>query len=821
MPKTISPSSDVQTPPPAKVSAGNTPHSPCLQIPAWEHHLPHHYIVASTPSTLKLQVEIETTDTQQTQSVVALLDSGATGLFLNTDYVQQHHLTTHPLSHPITVYNVNGMLNEAGSIHFVMDLVLCYQDHSEQAAFAVTSLGKQDMILGFTWLCEHNPGIDWSKEEAHKEQRAITCEHAAVCACDAGHLPYADLDLLSPLPLAQPSTRMSEVLESPDETIEVGDRIYATTLCPPPTVAEIQASQTTFQHLAEAFAANSQPKLSHSTIPNHLYDFEDVSSKASFDSLPEHKQWDHAIELIPDAEPSSCKVYPLTLCEQDELDAFLQENLSSGQIQPSKSPMASPVFFIKKKDGSLCLVQDYLVLNAMTVKNHYPLPLISELVNNLCSACYLTKLDVCWSYNNVCIKEGDDLKAAFQTNCRLFELLVMFFGLTNSPATFQTMMNDIFHDLIAEGVVCMYLDDILIYTKTLEEHCQVISIVLECLHQHQLYLKPEKCEFEQTQVENLGLIILHGTANMDPIKVAGVAEWPEPRDKKEVQAFLDTCNLCLPTKPCCQALMGQLHPLPIPAACWSVTLVDFIVELPDAHGLTSYLPTPHALPWEWPACTGRMSGNSTVCWMGVKLHTTMAYYPQSDGQTEHVNQELEQYLCLFCNERQDDWDELLPDTEFQYNNHVHSSTQMSPFFLDTGKHPCMGFEPWACPSENDSVNKFVNWMRRAQEEAKAALVKAKEDMAQYYDCRRTPAPVYKPGDCLCQLHPAFNVVKLFLVPEDPIPGHPPKPPPLPVLVNNEEEYEVEEILDSRVFQGKLKFKVKWKGYGIKDISWEL
>ncbi|KAG5716189.1 hypothetical protein E4T56_gene10769 [Termitomyces sp. T112] len=117
--------------------------------------------------------------------------------------------------------------------------------------------------------------------------------------------------------------------ESPDETIEVGDQIYATTLCLPPTVAEIWASQTTSQHLAEAFAANSQPKPFHSTVPNH-HNFEDVFSKASFDSLPEHKQWDHAIELIPDAEPSSCKVYPLAPHEQDKLDTFLQKNLSSG-----------------------------------------------------------------------------------------------------------------------------------------------------------------------------------------------------------------------------------------------------------------------------------------------------------------------------------------------------------------------------------------------------------------------------------------------------------------------------------------------------------
>ncbi|KAG5716012.1 hypothetical protein E4T56_gene2324 [Termitomyces sp. T112] len=186
------------------------------------------------------------------------------------------------------------------------------------------------MILGFTWLCEHNPEIDWTKEEAYKEQRAKVCEHAAVpppLAFPHREALYEDVQGAG---CESPEEEEGEGewthtpdAESPDETIEVGDLIYATTLCPPPTVAEIWASQTTSQHLAEAFVANSQPKPFHSTVPNHLHDFEDVFSKASFDSLPECKQWDHAIEPIPDAEPSSCMVYPLASCEQDELDAFL------------------------------------------------------------------------------------------------------------------------------------------------------------------------------------------------------------------------------------------------------------------------------------------------------------------------------------------------------------------------------------------------------------------------------------------------------------------------------------------------------------------
>ena len=129
-------------------------------------------------------------------------------------------------------------------------------------------------------------------------------------------------------------------------------------------------------------------------VLEYLCDFHSVFSKESFDNFPEPKPWDHAIELIPDSAPKSCKVYPLTLSEQKELDVFLKENLGSGRIQPSKSPMASPVFFIKKKDGSLQLVQDYRALNAITVKNKYLLPLILELITKLRGVKYFTMLDI-------------------------------------------------------------------------------------------------------------------------------------------------------------------------------------------------------------------------------------------------------------------------------------------------------------------------------------------------------------------------------------------------------------------------------------------
>jgi len=174
---------------------------------------------------------------------------------------------------------------------------------------------------------------------------------------------------------------------SPDEPLEEGDGIWATGLFP--QAEQIRATATVSQRLAEGFRQNSQ-STDDERIPPHLREFHSVFSKDSFDELPASKPWDHAVELVTDATPKTCKVYPLSASEQKELDEFLKENLESGRIQLSKSPMAAPVFFVKKKDGKLHLVQDYRALNAMTVKNKYPLLLIPELITKLRGAKYFT-----------------------------------------------------------------------------------------------------------------------------------------------------------------------------------------------------------------------------------------------------------------------------------------------------------------------------------------------------------------------------------------------------------------------------------------------
>ena len=207
--------------------------------------------------------------------------------------------------------------------------------------------------------------------------------------------------------------------------------------------AEELNARTKTTHSTEIASAHKDTRMMEEILPSYCLPYREVFEKKTFNELPPQHPWDHAIELVPGAKPLDCKIYPLSWDEQTQLEEFLKENLDTHQIRPSKSPMASPFFFVKKKDGKLRPVQDYRKLNEMTIKNRYPLPLISKLIDKLSHAKVFSKMDVRWGYNNIQIKDGDEWKAAFRTNRGLFEPLVMFFGLTNSPATFQTMMNDI------------------------------------------------------------------------------------------------------------------------------------------------------------------------------------------------------------------------------------------------------------------------------------------------------------------------------------------------------------------------------------------
>ena len=305
---------------------------------------------------------------------------------------------------------------------------------------------------------------------------------------------------------------------------------------------------TTSTELAQKAHEKDKEKTLEEMVPPYLHDLLPVFDKQTASRLPEHTEYDHEINLKPGFESMKAQVYPIAPAQRAELEKFIQENESKGYIRPSKSPIASPFFFVGKKDGTYRPCQDYRTLNANTIKDRYPLPLVTDLMEKMKGAKYFTKMDLRAGYNNVRIKEGDEWKAAFivpGTNHgppRLFEPTVMFFGLCNSPSTFQRMMNTIFADMMQEGWIVIYMDDILIFSADLEEHRKRTRRVIERLKEHDLYLKPEKCYFDVPEVEFLGLIIRHNEIAMDPVKIDGVVGWKPPTCLKDVRSFLGFAN---------------------------------------------------------------------------------------------------------------------------------------------------------------------------------------------------------------------------------------------------------------------------------------
>ena len=188
------------------------------------------------------------------------------------------------------------------------------------------------------------------------------------------------------------------------------------------------------------------------------------------------------------------------------------------------------------------MVMDYRKLNRQTVKNNYPLPLIMELVDNMGSKQVFTKMDLQWGYNNVHIKERDKWKAAFTTHVGSFEPVVMFFGMTNSPATFQVMMNKILRDMINEGKMAAFVDDVLVGTETEEGYDEVVEEVLERLEENDLYIKPEKCVWKVRKVLFLGVVMGEEKVEMEEEKVEGVLKWPTPQCVRDVRKFLGLAN---------------------------------------------------------------------------------------------------------------------------------------------------------------------------------------------------------------------------------------------------------------------------------------
>jgi len=426
-----------------------------------------------------LKVGLEKLENHKGVAVKVLLDSGAIGLFIDTTFAKEQGFKMEKLKKPLLVRNVDETMNMGGAITHQVEYNMFFKGHMKRARMDVCNLGKTELILGMPWLAAHNPEIDWEKGKV----KMMRC-----------------------LPICR--RRKQEGKEKKVRKTE----------------------------------KNEDEEALRKLVSRRFWKWKRVFGKKESERMPVQKAWDYTIELKEEFMPKKRKVYSLSREEREEIQAFVEDQLRKGYIQPSKSPQMSPVHFVAKKDGTRRMVQDYRHINQWMIKNGYPLPLIADILDGVGKRKVFTKLDLRWGYNNIRIKEGDEWKAALTTYIGAYKSTVMYFGLTNSPATFQTIMNDLFRDLINQGDTVTFIDDILVATETEEGHNKLVEEVLKRLEENDLFIKPEKCKWKVKEVEFLGVVISPKGVEMQKEKIEGVLNWPAPRNVKEVQKFLGLAN---------------------------------------------------------------------------------------------------------------------------------------------------------------------------------------------------------------------------------------------------------------------------------------
>jgi hypothetical protein len=349
--------------------------------------------------------------------IKALVDSGATDNFMHPNFMKRMGLGQRELDKPKNIYNINDTTNKSGQITHYLSLAVTTAGKTQEMRFLITDIGREDVLLGYPWLSTYKPRFSW--------------KHGTI---DESNLPIV-------LRTINPCDRKDVVLRylSTNECMEIVKELEREVGGEPPVIRNVSVE----------LAVAAQQYTKRVEIPKEYRAFAKVFSEEESKRFLPRRVCNHTIEFKPGAPDAiECKIYPMTRVEDEALDVFIDEQLEKGYIHPSKLQYASSFFFIKKKDGKLQPVQDYRKVNAWTVRNQYPLPLIGDLIRDLGGAVVFTKFDIRQGYNNICIKEGDEHKAAFKTRRGLFEPTVMYFGLCNLPATFQAFMNDIFHPTI-------------------------------------------------------------------------------------------------------------------------------------------------------------------------------------------------------------------------------------------------------------------------------------------------------------------------------------------------------------------------------------
>lgn len=446
-----------------------------------------------------------------------MLDCGSSGNFVSLKFARKMSLRLVESRRRHDVRLPNGDILKVEAL-IPKAAVRIAAGMKERVTLMVADLAVDaDIVLGMPWLTKHNPDIDWQSRTLEWSQdgtRVRACGLPEWEGCKEDEARERPSYLLSAL-------QLKRLAKKPDN--------------------EVLFAFVTSSSEEQVKDHQSPPDAPSALVKSLLDEFKDVFPKNLPSGLPPQRGVEHSIELHPGTEPPSRPPYRLPLNKTGELNEQLRELTELGFIKPSTSPYGAPVILVSKKDGGTRLCVDYRALNKATVKNRYPMPRVDDLMDRLQGATVFSKIDLRSGYHQIRMAAEDVSKTAFRTPHGHYEYLVMPFGLCNAPATFQRLMNDIFRDLLDKCVV-VYLDDILVYSRTEEEHHEHLRQVLNLLRQHKLYGKLSKCEFDRDAVEYLGHIVGRSGVQVDPRKVKAVKEWPPPRDKHEVLQFLGLAN---------------------------------------------------------------------------------------------------------------------------------------------------------------------------------------------------------------------------------------------------------------------------------------
>ncbi|MCO5587306.1 hypothetical protein L7F22_041254 [Adiantum nelumboides] len=274
---------------------------------------------------------------------------------------------------------------------------------------------------------------------------------------------------------------------------------------------------------------------------------------------PKRGDDDHAIELIPGSSPPNKPPYRVSQAQQEDIMRQVNELVEKGMVRPSSSPFCSPVLLVHKKDGTYHMCVDYKALNKITIKNRFPVPCIEDLFDKLQGSTYFSRIDLKSGYHQIRIVNEDILKTTFCTTFGLYEYLVMTFGLTNAPATFNRMMERIFRP--HRNFTGVFFDDVIIYSKSMEEHKKHLQVIFQALRDNKLFINQKESEFFLQEIQYLGHIISKLGIRMDPSKLEVIKERPNPRNLHELRSFIGMCAYyrCFIEK--FSLIVGPLHDL--------------------------------------------------------------------------------------------------------------------------------------------------------------------------------------------------------------------------------------------------------------------